>query len=171
MLKGITLGRNNAKGAVIMLHGLGDSGAGWTFIAQHFEQVFDLKWILPNAPAIPVTLNYGMKMPAWYDIVELSQKGRTDVEGIEKSVKSVQALIDMEVKNGMPANKIIVGGFSQGGAIAYLSGLRYKDRLGGIIGLSTYLPFHDEIKENVFFSLFFIIFHYSFLSIISLFFK
>jgi len=156
-MSAVVVGKNNTYGTIIMLHGLGDSGAGWQPIAEHFEKYFPLKWILPNAPSIAVTLNFGMEMPAWYDIYQLNTGAVQDAVGMGKSVKVVHDFIDKEIQAGVPPEKIFVGGFSQGGAVALLSGLRYSKQLGGILALSTYLPLYEKLKNEVFFFFFFLI--------------
>ncbi|KAL3894737.1 MAG: hypothetical protein SGCHY_005100, partial [Lobulomycetales sp.] len=118
-------------------------------------------WILPNAPSNPVTLNGGMRMPSWYDIYTLDggESRKHDESGLLESVSLVQKLVDQEVSAGIPADRvfkdqsshprtqIVVGGFSQGGAVALLFTALTKSRLAGSIGLSTYLPMHTKIPE------------------------
>jgi len=132
---------------VIFLHGLGDTGHGW--LAGFDEIKFDyLKVICPNAPNQKVTLNFGMTMPSWFDIKSLDpNEAAEDEEGIKKSAEMVKKLIDDEVKNGIPSNRIVVGGFSQGGAVALHAGLKHQSPLAGIIALSTWMPLHKKIGE------------------------
>jgi len=139
---------------VIVAHGLGDSGAGWIFLAENWRRrsKFDeVKFVFPNAPNIPITLNMGMRMPGWYDIKSLSSLSdrEEDEGGIIQSQKYFHSLIDEEVKNGIPANRVVLGGFSQGGAMSLLSGVTYKDQLGGIFGLSCYLLLQKKIKDMI----------------------
>ncbi|XP_059983921.1 acyl-protein thioesterase 1 isoform X2 [Lagenorhynchus albirostris] len=102
-----------ATAVVIFLHGLGDTGHGW---AEAFAGIRSahIKYICPHAPVMPVTLNMNMAMPSWFDIIGLSPDSQEDETGIKQAAESVKALIDQEVKNGIPSNRIILGGFSQG---------------------------------------------------------
>lgn len=139
---------------VIVAHGLGDSGAGWLFLAENFRRrsVFEeVAFVFPNAPNIPITLNMGMRMPGWYDIKSLNtlQDREEDEEGILKSRDYFHSLIDAEIAKGIPANRVVVGGFSQGGAMALFSGVTYKEQLGGIFGLSCYLLLQKRIKDMI----------------------
>ncbi|CAN9471824.1 unnamed protein product [Alternaria alternata] len=139
---------------VIVAHGLGDSGAGWIFLAENWRRrskFEEVSFIFPNAPSIPITLNMGMRMPGWYDIKSLStlDDREEDEKGIVDSQKYFHSLIDQEVAKGIPANRIVVGGFSQGGAMSLLSGVTYKDQLGGIFGLSCYLLLQKKIKDMI----------------------
>ncbi|CZT51194.1 related to lysophospholipase [Rhynchosporium secalis] len=138
---------------VIMAHGLGDSGAGWVSLAENWRrrQKFDeVKFIFPNAPNIPVTVNFGMQMPAWYDIIEFGdlQSGQ-DETGILKSRDYFHTLIASEIEAGIPSNRIVLGGFSQGGAMSIFSGITAPTKLGGIFGLSCYLLLHKKLKDFV----------------------
>ncbi|KAF1949240.1 acyl-protein thioesterase 1 [Byssothecium circinans] len=139
---------------VIVAHGLGDSGAGWLFLAENWRRrskFEEVAFIFPHAPQIPITINMGMKMPGWYDIKSLNDLAsrEEDEEGILKSRDYFHSLIDAEVAKGIPANRVVVGGFSQGGAMALLSGVTYKSQLGGIFGLSCYLLLQQKIKEMI----------------------
>ncbi|KAK1907377.1 hypothetical protein P3342_005703 [Pyrenophora teres f. teres] len=139
---------------VIVAHGLGDSGAGWIFLAENWRRrskFEEVKFIFPNAPNIPITLNMGMSMPGWYDIKSLStlDSRAEDEKGIIESQKYFHSLIDEEVAKGIPANRIVIGGFSQGGAMSILSGVTYKNQLGGIFGLSCYLLLQKKIKDLI----------------------
>lgn len=139
---------------VIVAHGLGDSGAGWIFLAENWRRrskFEEVQFIFPSAPNIPITLNMGMRMPGWYDIKSLStlQGREEDEEGIVKSRNYFHSLIDQEIAKGIPANRIVIGGFSQGGAMSLLSGVTYKNQLGGIFGLSCYLLLQSKIKDMI----------------------
>jgi len=136
------------KATVIFLHGLGDTGHGWSSMMSEDLSMDHVKFICPNAPTMPVTLNMGMRMPAWYDIRSLSFDCEEDGPGIKKSVEYVHKLIAEEEKAGIPSDKIVVGGFSQGGAVSLYSGLTYKNKLAGIIGLSCYLPLRDDVTKE-----------------------
>ncbi|KAG8799443.1 hypothetical protein FRC16_005099 [Serendipita sp. 398] len=142
--------------SVIFLHGLGDSGLGWAPVAKmlgRHPSLSHIKWILPHAPESPVTLNMGMAMPSWFDIADLdldlnAPDGGEDATGMLKSSMSVNRLITAEIDEaGIPANRIVVGGFSQGAALSLLTGLTSERRLGGIIGLSGWLPLSGKMKS------------------------
>ncbi|EAT85293.1 hypothetical protein HBI56_072600 [Parastagonospora nodorum] len=139
---------------VIVAHGLGDSGAGWIFLAENWRRrskFEEVQFIFPSAPSIPITLNMGMRMPGWYDIKSLStlDDREEDEAGIIKSRDYFHSLIDQEIEKGIPANRIVIGGFSQGGAMSLLSGVTYKNQLGGIFGLSCYLLLQKKIKDMI----------------------
>ncbi|RXK38159.1 acyl-protein thioesterase 1 [Tremella mesenterica] len=138
---------------IIFLHGLGDSGHGWLPVAKQLWTRFpNVKWILPHAPTIPITINGGSRMPGWFDLSTLDRlldPTYDDERGLSSSVSAVDALIQSEVDAGIPENKIIVGGFSQGGAVALLLGLTTRRRLGGIIGLSTWVPLSHKVGQMV----------------------
>ncbi|KAF2689542.1 Phospholipase/carboxylesterase [Lentithecium fluviatile CBS 122367] len=137
---------------VIVAHGLGDSGAGWLFLAENWRRrskFEEVAFVFPNAPPIPITVNMGMRMPGWYDIRSFNDLAsrEDDESGILRSRDYFHSLIDAEVAKGIPANRVVVGGFSQGGAMGLLSGITYKDRLGGIFGLSCYLLLQKKLEE------------------------
>ncbi|KAF2635083.1 Phospholipase/carboxylesterase [Massarina eburnea CBS 473.64] len=139
---------------VIVAHGLGDSGSGWLFLAENWRRrskFEEVSFIFPSAPNIPITLNGGFRMPGWYDIKSLGDLASRDAdeEGIIKSRDYFHSLIDAEIAKGIAANRIVIGGFSQGGAMSLISGITYKNQLGGIFGLSCYLLLHQKIKELV----------------------
>ncbi|KAF2116673.1 acyl-protein thioesterase 1 [Lophiotrema nucula] len=139
---------------VIVAHGLGDSGAGWIFLAENWRRrskFEEVKFVFPNAPNIPITLNMGMRMPGWYDIKSLSDLAsrEEDETGIIRSRDYFHSLVDQEVADGIPANRVVVGGFSQGGAMSLISGVTYKEKLGGIFGLSCYLLLQSKLKEMI----------------------
>ncbi|MEA5446188.1 alpha/beta fold hydrolase [Gammaproteobacteria bacterium AB-CW1] len=137
-------------GSVIWLHGLGADGHDFEpMVPQlNLERVLPLRFIFPHAPVRPVTLNGGMAMRAWYDIVSLERNSPQDLQGIEQSAETVNHLIRHEIDRGIPAEKIVIAGFSQGGAVALLAALRYPERLGGLIALSTYLPRAEKLEEE-----------------------
>lgn len=132
---------------MIWLHGLGADG-------HDFESVLswlglpadhDIRFVFPHAPAIPVTLNQGMVMPAWYDIIEVDLARRHDRDGILRSRSALRDLVAREVSRGIPCAQIVLAGFSQGGAVALDTGLRFEEKLAGIMALSTYLVLEDEV--------------------------
>lgn len=128
---------------LIFLHGLGDTGHGWASAIGEIRQPY-MKVICPTAPTMPVTLNNGFKMPSWFDLKSLEARGPEDEAGIKKASESIQSMIDAEEREGIPANRIVLGGFSQGGALALYSALTYKKPLAGVIGLSCWLPLHKS---------------------------
>lgn len=127
---------------IIILHGLGADGRDFLPIAKQLDlaSVGSVRFIFPSAPSMPVSINGGYIMPAWYDILGSDLVLREDEAGLRQSQASVDALIAHEKTRGMPANRIVVAGFSQGCALALMTGLRYPERLAGIVGLSGYLP-------------------------------
>ena len=131
----------------IFLHGLGDTGHGWADVASSmpFEGV---KWIFPTAPTIPITLNGGMRMTGWYDINDLSIDNiKDDRAQTLASTEYVQGLIKAEIDRGVNADRIVVGGFSQGGVIALQTALRFPERLAGAVGMSTYLALREDFPD------------------------
>jgi phospholipase/carboxylesterase len=139
-----------ATAAVIWLHGLGADGNDFAPIVPQLGlgSNHPLRFIFPHAPSIPVTLNGGFVMPAWYDIKSLDARGQ-DEAGIRASDAEVQKLIAREVERGIVIERIVVAGFSQGGAIALFTGLRYPERLAGIMALSTYLVVPDVLETEL----------------------
>ena len=131
----------NPDATVIWLHGLGDDGNGWSQVvgALGLPQGRAVRFLFPHAPVMPVTINNGMAMRAWYDIREANLNSRADLAGVRRSQAHVEAMIAREVARGVPARRIVLAGFSQGGAIALYAGLRHAERLAGILALSTYL--------------------------------
>ncbi|MES2784824.1 MAG: alpha/beta hydrolase [Pseudomonadota bacterium] len=127
---------------IIILHGLGADGNDFVPISRELDlsAVGPVRFIFPHAPVIPVTINNGMRMRAWYDILGTDLVKREDESGLRRSVEQVEALLEAQKSRGMPANRIVLAGFSQGCAMALLAGLRHKERLAGIVGMSGYLP-------------------------------
>ena len=126
---------------VIWLHGLGDDGHGWSEVvpALGIRGPPAVRFLFPHAPVIPVTINNGYAMRAWYDIRENDFNNRADLEGVRRSQALVEAMIAHETARGIPARRVVLAGFSQGGAIALHAGLRHPERLAGIVALSAYL--------------------------------
>ena len=149
LLSCLEVGAENADFAVIWLHGLGADGHDFEPIVPELELSLAIRFMFPHAPEIPVSINNGMVMPAWYDIKSAQINQFEDKEGIERSQQAVLALIENEIKRGIPSDKIILAGFSQGGAIALHTGLRYQKPLAGIMGLSTYLPLTDTLEKEI----------------------
>jgi len=126
---------------LVFLHGLGDTGFGWAGALNTIRPDF-LKVICPTAPNLPVTINGGMEMPAWYDIISLDERdgAREDMEGVDWAVNYLHSLVKGEEEQGLPSDRIMIGGFSQGGAVALSAALKYPATLGGCVALSCYLP-------------------------------
>lgn len=136
--------------SVIWLHGLGADGNDFVPIVPELvsPQWPALRFVFPHAPVRPVTINGGMPMRAWYDILGMDLMSRQDATGMRASIDAVEALIAREHERGVPSERIVLAGFSQGGAIALLAGLRHAQRLAGIVALSTYLPLADTLAAE-----------------------
>jgi predicted esterase len=135
---------------LIYLHGLGDSGEGWgsTFEEVSRTQFPYLKVVLPSALARPVTLNYGMTMPAWYDLKGLSESSEEDTKGFQETMNNLREIIKNEMEeHNIPSNRIMIGGFSQGGSCALYLGLTYEKKLAGVLGMSTFLLQRESFRE------------------------
>ena len=132
----------DAVASVIILHGLGADGTDFLPMCDQLDlaAIGPVRYLLPRAPVRPVTLNGGYEMRAWYDILGTQLDRREDEAGLRDSMRDVFALIDRERARGVPARRIVLGGFSQGCAMTLLAGLRYPERLGGLLGMSGYLP-------------------------------
>lgn len=137
-----------ADAAVIILHGLGADGHDFAPLipALAIPGKPAIRYVLPHAPRRPVTINNGMLMPAWYDILDMNLGRRIDEIQLKASAKQVQGLIDEQQRAGIDSERIIVAGFSQGGAVAYEAALSYPDALGGLLALSTYFATADSIE-------------------------
>ncbi len=136
--------------AVIWLHGLGADGHDFEPIVPHllWPGAPEIRFVFPHAPVRPVTINGGMKMRAWYDIVDLSMGRDHDQQGIAQSVNQAAGLIARERERGIASGRIIVAGFSQGGAIALQLALRYPETLAGLAALSTYLLMDEQLGNE-----------------------
>jgi len=139
-----------AIGSVIWLHGLGADGHDFTDIVPQLNLPDDLpiRFTFPHAPVRPVVINANMRMHAWFDVYSLENLEKEDEVGILETQCAVIDLIEQEVSAGIPSDRIVLAGFSQGGAIALHSGLRYEKSLAGIIGLSTYLPLEKKLSHE-----------------------
>ena len=126
-------------GSVIWLHGLGADGHDFEPIVPELQLSVPLRFVFPHAPVRPVTINGGMSMRAWYDIVSFDAEGRADADGVRASTALLEALIDREVARGIPAERIVIAGFSQGGAIAINAAMHTRRKLAGLMALSTYI--------------------------------
>lgn len=132
----------NPTASVVLMHGLGADGNDFVPIAQELDlaSVGPVRFVFPNAPVMPVTINGGYQMPAWYDIYGPNLVQREDEAGLRRSQAAIEGLIEREKGRGIPARRIVVAGFSQGCAMALMTGLRHQEKLAGIVGLSGYLP-------------------------------
>lgn len=128
--------------AVIWLHGLGADGHDFVPLVPELVRPGwpAIRFLFPHAPVRAVTINNGTRMRAWYDIVDFDLANRADETGVLESVAQVDALIARESARGIPASRVILAGFSQGGAVTLAAGLRRREPLAGLVGLSTYLP-------------------------------
>jgi phospholipase/carboxylesterase len=140
----------NPTATVIWLHGLGADGHDFEPIVPELVRPGEraLRFVFPHAPIRPVTLNGGFAMRAWYDIVSLDRRGPEDEPGIRASQAAVEALIQRENERGTPSERIVLAGFSQGGALALFTGSRYPQKLAGLMGLSCYLLLADRFKAE-----------------------
>ncbi|KAI5627983.1 acyl-protein thioesterase 1, partial [Silurus asotus] len=145
-LPAIVPAARKATAAVIFLHGLGDTGHGWAE-AMAGIRTPHVKYICPHAPVMPVTLNMNMAMPSWFDIIGLGPNAEEDETGIKKAAESINALIDQEVKNGIPSHRIVLGGFSQGGALSLYTALKSQRMLAGVVALSCWLPLRNSLSK------------------------
>lgn len=139
-----------ANSAVIWLHGLGADGHDFVPVVPHLKlpEGTETRFIFPHAEQIPVTVNGGMRMRAWYDILEMNIDRSVDESQLRTSAQATVALIEQQIEQGIPADRIVVAGFSQGGAVAYEAGLTYPQRLAGVMALSTYLATQDSLEPH-----------------------
>ncbi|GAB3287692.1 alpha/beta hydrolase [Pseudidiomarina andamanensis] len=137
-----------ATHAIIWLHGLGADGNDFAPLVPHLTPPVAVRFIFPHAPQIPVTINGGMRMPAWYDILSMSLGREVDEQQLRDSAAAVHQLIEREIERGIPAENILLAGFSQGGAVAYEAALTYPKHLRGLLALSTYLATHQSITPH-----------------------
>jgi phospholipase/carboxylesterase len=131
---------------ILIMHGLGADGRDFVPIAEQLDlsAIGPVRFLFPSAPHMPVTINGGYNMPAWYDILGADIVSRQDEAGMRQSQAAMEAIIANEKSRGIPARRIVVAGFSQGCAMALMAGLRHDERLAGIAGLSGYLPLADQ---------------------------
>jgi phospholipase/carboxylesterase len=139
-----------AAATVIWLHGLGADGHDFPPLVPHLEldPALAVRFVFPHAPAIAVTINGGMQMPAWYDIREGDLSKRHDEEGVRRSAERLTRLIERENERGVPCERIVLAGFSQGGAVAAHAALRHAEPLAGLALLSTYLVCTDDLGDE-----------------------
>jgi phospholipase/carboxylesterase len=142
---------SNINKTVIWMHGLGADGHDFVPLIPELQLTEDaaIRFIFPHAPIRPVTLNNGYKMRAWYDLLSLDRGKTANEDDILTTVGWINKLIDNEIVQGIPAENILLAGFSQGGTIALQTGLRYPKQLAGIMALSTYLPFAENTLNQV----------------------
>lgn len=135
---------------VIWMHGLGADGHDFIPLVSELKlpDYLGVKFIFPHAPVRPITLNNGYEMRAWFDMFSLDRANNAKEEDILTTVGWINSIIDKEIENGISADKILLAGFSQGGVIALHAGLRYPKKLAGIMALSTYMPFDENLLNN-----------------------
>jgi len=138
------------KTSIIVLHGLGADGNDFVPFAQELDlqAAGPVRWVFPHAPVMAVTINGGMRMRAWYDVREGDLRQRQDEQGLRASLAMIEQVIAREKERGSAANRIVLAGFSQGCAMALLTGLRHQDKLAGIVGMSGYLPLAETTDKE-----------------------
>ncbi|MBT8148311.1 MAG: dienelactone hydrolase family protein [Gammaproteobacteria bacterium] len=136
--------------AIIWLHGLGATANDFPPVVPELglDPQRAIRFIFPQAPERPITINGGMRMPGWYDIKGMSIDQKEDLQGMRESQAILETLLEQQVARGVPSEHIIVAGFSQGGAVAYYTALRSQHKLAGLLALSTYLPFAQQAAEQ-----------------------
>lgn len=141
---------STADAAVIWLHGLGADGHDFEAVVPELNLPASaaIRFIFPHAPSMPVTINGGMVMPAWYDILEMNIELKHDEQQLLNSADAISKLIDREIERGIDSRRIIIAGFSQGGAVGYQSALTYPKPLAGLLGLSSYFATSQSIVYN-----------------------
>ncbi len=140
----------DTNASIIWLHGLGASGHDFQPVVPelHLPDDMAVRFIFPHAPNIPVTINGGMSMPAWYDILALDIEREINQQQFQASVGACTALIEREIERGVPSERIVLAGFSQGGAIVYEAALSYDKPLAGLMTLSTYFDTHKSVQVH-----------------------
>lgn len=139
-----------ATASVIWLHGLGSNGHDFEAILPELKLPQDapVRFIFPHSPSMPVTVNGGVVMPAWYDIIEMGAGRKLNTEQLLDSAHQVVKLIEREQQRGIASDRILLAGFSQGGAVAYQAALSFPEKLAGLLALSTYFPTSDTIQYS-----------------------
>ena len=140
--------RAPADAAVLWMHGLGADGHDFESLVPELRlpAALPVRFVFPHAQVRPVTINGGQRMRAWYDVVGFDERAPQDAAGIRASAESLGALVKRERERGIAAERIVVAGFSQGGAMALQLGLRWPERLAGVMALSTWLPLADTLE-------------------------
>jgi len=143
-------GQGEADSCVIWLHGLGADGHDFEGIvpALQLPPELAIKFVFPHAPMIPVTINNGYVMRAWYDIFAMDIGSKQDEAGVQKSQRWLAGLVEQQIESGIASKRIVLAGFSQGGAIILQTGLRFDKPLAGLMALSTYLPLADSLQAE-----------------------
>lgn len=138
------------RASILILHGLGADGNDFVPIAQELdlEELGPVRFVFPHAPEMPVTINGGYVMPAWYDLYDADFGSRADLNGMRMSQEHLEHLVARERSRGVAASRIVVGGFSQGGAVALYMGVRHRERLAGIVALSAYLVDPQSLAQE-----------------------
>ena len=146
----LNFGQGEPNHSIIWLHGLGATANDFPPIVPELGLQADrpIKFVFPQAPNRPITINGGFEMPGWYDIKGMSLEEKQDIDGMRESQTMLEGLVAAEIDRGIAANNIIVAGFSQGGAVAYYTATRSQTKLAGIIALSTYLPFQERTEQE-----------------------
>ena len=146
----LNFGQGEPNHSIIWLHGLGATANDFPPIVPELGLQADrpIKFVFPQAPNRPITINGGFEMPGWYDIKGVSLEEKQDIHGMRESQTMLEGLITAEIDRGIAPSNIIVAGFSQGGAVAYYTATRSQTKLAGIIALSTYLPFQERTEQE-----------------------
>lgn len=147
MLEYIVVNQPASEATIIWMHGLGADGHDFEPVVQMLN-LSHIKFILPHAPYRPVTLNNGYEMRAWYDIFGLQSDSPQDEVGINSMQATINSMIETEIARGVPSQRILLAGFSQGGAMALHTATRFNQPLAGILALSTYLPLKNQLSEK-----------------------
>jgi phospholipase/carboxylesterase len=139
--------QKNPNATVIWLHGLGANGHDFVPIVPQLQlpSTMAVRFVFPHAPSIPVTINGGMVMPAWYDILSMDGDRETNPQQIEASAQAVIDLVEKEIADGISSDRIVLAGFSQGGAVVYQAALSYDKPLAGLMAMSTYFATHKTL--------------------------
>ncbi|HEY9183114.1 MAG TPA: alpha/beta hydrolase-fold protein [Gammaproteobacteria bacterium] len=139
----------NPAATIVWLHGLGADGNDFVPVVDELDLAGTaVRFVFPHAPAMPVTINGGMVMRAWYDVLSADLERRADERGVRASQRLVEALLERESSRGIPAGRIVLAGFSQGGAIALQTGLRHPEPLAGVLALSCYVPLAASLEAE-----------------------
>jgi len=142
--------RTAADAAVVLMHGLGADGHDFESLVPELRLPASpsVRWVFPHAPVRPVTINGGQRMRAWYDIAAIDRRAAEDEAGIRQSAADIGALVRRERERGIAADRIVLAGFSQGGAMALFTALRWPERLAGVVALSCYLPLGAALPDE-----------------------
>jgi len=146
----VETGQGRPRASVVWMHGLGADATDFEPLVPQLRLPprLPVRFVFPQAPVRPVTVNAGYRMRAWYDILGFAANAPEDAAGIAESTRRIHALLDRERDAGVEPSRIVVAGFSQGGAVALHAALRYRERLGGLLALSTYLPLRERLTRE-----------------------